>query len=66
MFQIGENTFNDQKHKIQMKILEFKRSGIGIIADFRGIPSGFPNQAGKYTSLAYFFSVHPLPLQEIM
>ncbi len=27
-----------------MKIPEFKRSGIGIIAEFRGIPSGFPNQ----------------------
>ena len=28
-----------------MKIPEFKRFGIGIIAEFRGIPSGFPNQA---------------------
>jgi hypothetical protein len=27
-----------------MKILEFKRSGIGSIAKFRGIPNGFPNQ----------------------
>jgi hypothetical protein len=28
-----------------MKIPEFKRSGIGIIAEFRGIPNRFPNQA---------------------
>jgi hypothetical protein len=27
-----------------MKILKFKMSGIGIIAEFRGILSGFPNQ----------------------
>ncbi len=31
--------------KIPMKILEFKRYGIGIIAEFCGISSGFPNQA---------------------
>jgi hypothetical protein len=30
-----------------MKIPEFKRSGIGIIAEFHGIPSGFPNQVFK-------------------
>ncbi len=29
---------------IQMKIPEFKRSGIGLIVEFRGIPDGFPNQ----------------------
>ncbi len=33
------------KNWILMKILEFKRSGIRKIAEFRGIPSGFPNQA---------------------
>ncbi len=27
-----------------MKIPEFKRSGIGIILKFHGVPSGFPNQ----------------------
>jgi hypothetical protein len=42
--QIGENTFYDWKNKILLKIPEFKRSGIGIIAEFRQIPSGFPNQ----------------------
>jgi hypothetical protein len=36
-----------RKNKIPMKIPEFKRSRIGIIAEFRGIPSGFPNQAHK-------------------
>jgi hypothetical protein len=29
-----------------MKIPEFKRSGIGIIAEFHGILNGFPNQGG--------------------
>jgi hypothetical protein len=27
-----------------MKILEFKRSRIGIIMEFSGVPNGFPNQ----------------------
>jgi hypothetical protein len=44
VLQIGGNTFYDWKYKILMKILEFKRSRIGVIAEFRGIPSGFPNQ----------------------
>jgi hypothetical protein len=44
VFQIGGNTFYDQKNKILMKIPEFKRSGIGLIAELRGIPSRFPNQ----------------------
>jgi hypothetical protein len=44
MFRIGGNTFYDQNNKFPMKIPEFKRSGIGIIAEFRGIPNGFPNQ----------------------
>ncbi len=44
MFQIGRNTFYDRKNKIPMKIPEFKRSGIGIMAKFHGILSGFPNQ----------------------
>jgi hypothetical protein len=45
MFQISKNTFYDRKNKILMKISEFKRSGIGIIMEFRWIPNGFPNQA---------------------
>ncbi len=44
-FKIGENTFYDRKNKIPMKILESKRSEIGIIAEFRGIPNEFPNLA---------------------
>jgi hypothetical protein len=31
--------------KIPVKILEFKRFGIGLIAEFCGIPNRFPNQA---------------------
>ncbi len=45
VFRIGGNTFYDRKNKIPMKIPEFKRSGIGLIAEFRGIPNGFSNQA---------------------
>jgi hypothetical protein len=44
VLRIGGNTFYDWKNRILMKIPEFKRSGIGIIAEFCGIPSGFPNQ----------------------
>jgi hypothetical protein len=44
-FRIGGNTFYDRKNKIPIKILESKRSKIGIIAEFRGIPNGFPNLA---------------------
>jgi hypothetical protein len=34
-----------------MKIPEFKRSRIGLIAEFCGIPNGFPNQ--DITSSSY-------------
>jgi hypothetical protein len=44
VLRIGRNKFYDQKNEIPMKILEFKRSQIGIIAEFYGIPNGFPNQ----------------------
>jgi hypothetical protein len=43
----GGNTLYDWKNKILMKILDFKRSGIGIIPKFCGIPSGFPNQGRR-------------------
>jgi hypothetical protein len=43
MFRIGRNTFYNRKNKIPMKNPEFKRSGIGLIAEFHGIPNGFPN-----------------------
>jgi hypothetical protein len=46
VFRIGANTFYDQKNKIPMKIPEFKRSGIGLIVEFCGIPNGFPNLGG--------------------
>jgi hypothetical protein len=35
VLRIGRNKFYVWKNKIPMKILEFKRSGIGIIAEFR-------------------------------
>ncbi len=34
MFRIGGNTFYDGKNKIPKKIPEFKRSRIGLIAEF--------------------------------
>jgi hypothetical protein len=43
VFRIGGNTFYDWKNKILIKIPESKRSKIGIIAEFCGIPNGFPN-----------------------
>ncbi len=51
MFRIGGNTFYDWKNKILMKILEFKRSEIGLIVEFHAIPNGFPNQAWKHFCL---------------
>jgi hypothetical protein len=50
VFRIGGNTFYDRKNKIPMKIPEFKRSGIGLIAEFCGIPNGFPNQDSNIKS----------------
>jgi hypothetical protein len=47
MFRIGGNTFYDPKNKIPVKIPEFKRSRKGLIAEFRGILNGFPNQADQ-------------------
>jgi hypothetical protein len=40
--------------KNQMKIPEFKRSGIGLIVEFRGIPNGFPNLVGDLVGLEEF------------
>ncbi len=52
MLQIGGNKFYNKKNKILITIPESKRFGIEIIAEFRGIPSGFPNQALKYDALS--------------
>jgi hypothetical protein len=45
VFRIGGNTFYDPKNKIPMKIPESKRSEIGKIAEFHGVPNRFPNLA---------------------
>jgi hypothetical protein len=47
VFRIGGNTFYDWKFEIPMNIPEFKRSGIGLIAEFCGIPHGFLNLDDK-------------------
>jgi hypothetical protein len=47
VFRIGGNTFYDRKNKIPMKLPEFKRSRIGLISEFCGIPNGFLNQVAK-------------------
>jgi hypothetical protein len=60
VFRIGVNTLYDQKNEILMKIPEFKRSRIGIIAEFRGIWSGFLNQVLEFASelpFGLFFGV---------
>jgi hypothetical protein len=47
VFRIGGNTFYSRKNKILMKIPESKSPKIGIIAEFCGIPNGFPNLASS-------------------
>jgi hypothetical protein len=49
-FRINRNKFYDRKNEIPMKTPELKRSGIRIIAEFRGIPTGFPNQSVPFAS----------------
>jgi hypothetical protein len=49
VLRIGRNTFYDWKNKIPIKIPEFKKSS-GIIAEFRGILSGFLNQGAMKPS----------------
>jgi hypothetical protein len=44
MIRIGGNKFHDRKNEIPMKILDVKRSGIGILVEFCGITTRFPNQ----------------------
>jgi hypothetical protein len=48
VLRIGRNIFYDWKNKIWIKIPEFKRSGIRIIAEFCGNLSGFPNHVFLY------------------
>jgi hypothetical protein len=43
--ELAGTHFTIGKIKIPMKIPESKRSEIGKIAEFRGIPNGFPNLA---------------------
>jgi hypothetical protein len=47
VLRIGRNKFYDRKNEILMKILEFKRSGIGIMAEFCGIQADFPTKLNK-------------------
>jgi hypothetical protein len=42
--ELAGTYFTIGKIKFPMKIPEFKRSGIGLILEFHGIPNGFPNQ----------------------
>jgi hypothetical protein len=68
VFRIGGNTFYDRENEIPIKIPELKRSGIGLIAEFRGIPNGFPNQGlvglvlGHISLLALLASLYLLAL----
>jgi hypothetical protein len=47
MFQIGRNKLYNRKNEIPMKIPELKMSRIGIIVEFHGIPTKFPNQGWR-------------------
>jgi hypothetical protein len=51
--ELAGTHFTIGKNKILIKIPEFKRSGPGLIAEFRGIPNGFPNQAGTSEKLHF-------------
>jgi hypothetical protein len=42
-----------------MKILEFKRSGIGLIAEICGIPNGFPNLVCRVEQLNAYITQMP-------
>jgi hypothetical protein len=57
MIRIVGNTFYNWTNKSLMKIPEFKRSGIGLITEFCGIPNGFPNQ-GLPPILLFFKICH--------
>jgi hypothetical protein len=53
--ELAGTHFYNRKNKIPLKIPESKRSEIRIIAEFHGIPNGFPNlelfrQLGQLTS----------------
>jgi hypothetical protein len=61
VFRIGGNTLYDQKNIILMKIPEFKRSGIGLIAEFRGIPNRFLNLAQLKKASPSLSVGHPPP-----
>jgi hypothetical protein len=43
--ELAGTHFTIRKNKILMKVPEFKRSKIGFIAEFSGIPNGILNQA---------------------
>jgi hypothetical protein len=52
VFRIGGNTFYNRENKFLIKIPEFKRSGIGLIAEFCRISNGFPNQVAEVVGKA--------------
>jgi hypothetical protein len=51
MFGSGRNMFYNRKNEFLIKIPAGKRSGIRIITEFCGIPSGSPNQDQNPTRL---------------
>ena len=59
VFRIGGNTFYDWRNEILMKIPEFKRSGIGLIAEFCGLPNGFPN-LGLQQNVPVAYNIYPI------
>jgi hypothetical protein len=65
VFRIDGNTFYDRKNKIPMKIPESKRCEIRIIAEFRGIPNGFPNLALEVTGKNYIKNSQVITIKKI-
>ncbi len=59
VFRISGNTIYDQKNKIPMKIPQFNRFGIGLIAEFHGILNRFPNQVNQRTKMSNLWILKP-------
>jgi hypothetical protein len=64
VFRIGGNTFYNPKNNFPKKIPESKRSEIGRITEFRGIPNRFPNLGWRQKKNSKFQGV-PVPKKNL-
>jgi hypothetical protein len=71
MHRIGRNTYYDWKNKIPMKILEFKRSRIGMIGNYARFRMGFSTKVlgqdpPKISEQIYLLHQLPLNLKQLL